>query len=291
MLPLDPDQLRTFIAIAEGGSFTRAAEVVAKTQSAVSMQMRKLEERIGKPLFQRDGRASRLSAEGERLLPYARRLLRLQAETLAAFDTAEQAGTIRLGTPDDYATFLPEILGRFAAHHPLAEMSVVCLPTESLLEAINNDELDIAIITSCHAASRLSPVVARREQLVWVTSERHNVHEEQLLPLALGSTYCDWRRTALRSLEFVGRENRVAFSSSNASAVSAAVLAGLAISVLPLSAVQPGMRVLGVEEGFPGLPRCEIAVLRSAKAESRLAEGLEEHILASLSQVSLPLAA
>src|SRR5688500_14732896 len=248
---LDPDQLRTFIAIAETGSFTRAANSVAKTQSAVSMQMRRLEERIGKPLFARDGRASRLSAEGERLLPYARRLIKLQAETVAAFVDDADSGTARLGTPDDYAAFLPEILGRFAASRPLAELTVTCAPTPMLVQAIHKDEIDIAIITHVASRDHQTPIIARREPLFFVTSERHNVHEEEPLPLALGSTHCEWRRTALACLGEMGRPNRVAFSSWNASAVSAAVLAGLAVSVLPASALLPGMRILGPEDGFP----------------------------------------
>src|SRR5689334_15918463 len=97
--PLDLDQLRTFVAIAESGSFTRAASAVHKTQSAVSMQMRRLEERIGKAIFARSGRASKLTDEGERLLGYARRMIRLAEETLAAFDESELTGAVRLGTP------------------------------------------------------------------------------------------------------------------------------------------------------------------------------------------------
>src|SRR5262249_60327066 len=98
--PLDLDQLRTFVAISETGSFTRAADVVYKTQSAVSMQMRRLEERIGKPIFARDGRNSKLTEEGERLLGYARRMVRLSEGTLAAFDGAEPKGPVPPGPPD-----------------------------------------------------------------------------------------------------------------------------------------------------------------------------------------------
>ncbi len=101
--PLDLDQLQTFIAIADAGSFTRAADAVFKTQSAVSMQMRRLEERIGKPLFERDGRTNRLTEEGERLLLYARRMMQLNGETIAAFDDTQLEGHVRIGTPDDYA--------------------------------------------------------------------------------------------------------------------------------------------------------------------------------------------
>ena len=288
---LDPDQLRTFIAIAETGSFTRAADVVAKTQSAVSMQMRRLEERVGKPLFARDGRASRLSDEGERLLPFARRIMKLQAETVAAFVDSAGTGTVRLGTPDDYAAFLPEILGRFAASWPLAELTVTCDPTPMLVQALQRDAIDIAIITHVPSRDRQTPIIVRREPLFFVTSERHNVHEERPLPLALGSAHCCWRRTALECLAEIGRENRVAFSSWSAGAVSAAVLAGLAVSVLPHSAVKPGMRILGPGDGFQNLPHAEIGVLRSASADTPLADALVEHIVASLGTPSVTAAA
>src|SRR5258708_39308701 len=99
---IDIDQLRTFIAIAETGSFTKAAEFVHKTQSAVSMQMKRLEERLGRPIFTRDGRASKLTEDGERLLDYARRIVKLNVEALAAFSTAELTGRVRLGLPGDY---------------------------------------------------------------------------------------------------------------------------------------------------------------------------------------------
>src|ERR1700753_972085 len=96
---IDVDQLRTFIAIAESGSFTRAAEVVNKTQSAVSMQMKRLEERINRPIFARDGRASKLTEDGSRLLDYARRIVKLNVEALSAFSKTELSGRVRMGAP------------------------------------------------------------------------------------------------------------------------------------------------------------------------------------------------
>src|SRR3712207_1513594 len=192
---LDIDQLRTFVAIADTGSFTRAAEVVHKTQSAVSMQMKRLEERIGKDLFARDGRLSRLTDEGERLLDYARRIVRLNAECIASFADHELAGRVRLGLPDDYADrYLPEILARFARSNPRAEVTVVCEPTPNLLDRIQNGDLDLAIITQC---DRRGPAeIVRVEQLLWVTSARCAVHEETPVPLALGRPTCDWRQSA-----------------------------------------------------------------------------------------------
>ena len=288
MAVLDLDQLRTFVAIAESGSFTRAAEAVHKTQSAVSMQMRRLEERVGKPIFARDGRASKLTAEGERLLTYARRLVKLNDETLAAFDDDELSGNVRLGTPDDYADrFLPEILARFARSNPRVEVTVICEPTQMLVDCLHANELDIAIITHVPAKGRGVEEIVRREPLLWVTSARHCVHDQDPVPLALGRADCCWRGTALAALDRIGREHRLLYSSWN----STAVLAGLAVSVLPESALRPGMRVLSEAEGFPRLPPVEIAIMRSWHQSSPLIDALAEHIVSSLDNLSVPMAA
>ncbi|MFD1695355.1 LysR substrate-binding domain-containing protein [Roseibium aestuarii] len=285
---LDLDQLRTFVAIAENGSFTRAAEAVYKTQSAVSMQMRRLEERIGRSLFFRDGRMSRLTEDGERLLHYARRLVQLNDETLAAFDDSEVAGFVRLGTPDDYADrFLPEILARFSRTHPKAEVNVVCAPTPNLSELIRTNELDVAIVTHVPKFSQQGSEAIRREPLLWVVSARHATENENPLPLALGRPTCDWRKAALAALAASGRESRLLYSSWNSTAVGAAVLAGLAISVLPESALRSGMRVLTEAEGFPKLPDCEIGLLRSWRQNGRVTEALVEHIISSLDNLSV----
>ena len=289
---LDLDQLRTFVAIAESGSFTRAADVVHKTQSAVSMQMRRLEERVGKAIFTRDGRQSRLTDEGERLLHYARRLVKLNDETLAAFDDAELTGRVRLGTPDDYADrFLPEILARFARSNPRVEVTVVCAPTPMLVESLNTNELDIAIVTHVPSRGRLGGEVVRREPLLWVTSARHCVHEEDVLPLALGWPTCCWRGAAQSALEEAGRPYRILYSSWNSSAVAAAVMAGLALSVLPESALRSGMRVLGEADGFPALPLVEIGIVRTWHQATPLIDALSEHIVSSLDNLSIGLAA
>lgn len=287
---LDIDQLRTFLAIADTGSFTRASEVVHKTQSAVSMQMKRLEERIGKPIFARDGRANRLTDDGERLLDYARRIVKLSFEAVAAFSEAELAGRVCLGVPDDYADrYLPEILARFARSHPRVEVSVICEPTSMLTERINDGGLDLAIIT--HTEGHRAAEIIRQEQLLWVTSSRHAVHEENPLPLALGQASCCWRRVAIASLGEMGRQHRVLYTSWSSTAVVAAIFAGLAVSVLPESALRPGMRVLGASDGFPPLPACKIALLRTTYELSSQADALATHIVASLDNLSQTLIA
>ena len=282
---LDIDQLRSFIAIAETGSFTKAAEVVNRTQSAVSMQMKRLEERLDRPVFVRDGRASKLTEDGQRLLDYARRIVKLNVETIAAFSDAELSGRVRLGVPDDYADrYLPEIMARFSRAYPSVELSVICEPSVDLLERIDANEIDLAIVTNCE--SKRASETFRRERLLWVTSARHSTHLEERMPLALGRPTCSWRRIAIERLETVARSYRVIYSSSSAGAVAAAVLAGLSVSVLPESGLRPGMRVLTAAEGFPELPSCRIGLVRNAHETSALADALAEHIVSSLDNLS-----
>jgi DNA-binding transcriptional LysR family regulator len=281
---LDVDQLKTFVAIADAGSFTRAGDLVHKTQSAVSMQMKRLEERVGRPLFNRDGRIARLSDDGERLLDYARRIVRLNTECLSAFQDAALTGRVRLGLPDDYADrYLPEILASFTRMHPRAEVTVICEPTCMLLERVHAGDLDLAIIT--HMETRGPSEIIRVEQLLWVTSTRHAVHEEVPVPLALGRPNCEWRLSATNALEAVGKPFRILFVSWNSTAVGAAVTAGLAVSVLPESAIRSGMRILGPSDGFPALASCKIALVRNTVDATPLSDALACEIRRSLDNI------
>ncbi len=282
---LDIDQLRTLIAIADTGSFTRAADVVHKTQSAVSMQMKRLEERIQRDVFVKDGRAAKLTEDGERLLDYARRIVRLNHDCVTSFTDAALSGRVKLGVPDDYADrYLPEILARFTRSNCKVEVTVICEPTPMLVERVHANELDLAIIT--HSEHRPSAEVIRHERLLWVTAARATVHEETPLPLALGRPTCNWRQAATEKLERQGRPFRVLYSSWNSTAVGAAVMAGLAVSVLPESTIRSGMRVLGPSDGFPPLPSVKIALLRNRLEPSPLADKLAEHIVSSLDNLA-----
>lgn len=280
---LDPDHLRTLVAISETGSFTKAAEEVFKTQSAVSMQMKRLEEVVGKPLFERDGRMSKLTHDGLKLVEYGRRLLRLNEEAVSAFRAPGLSGRVRLGTPDDYVANLPEVLARFARLFPSVEITVMCEPTQELLKRCTDNEIDLAIITRVVEAPRAVPF--RRERLLWVTSDRHRAHDEAIVPLALGRPQCGWRAAALQALDGVGRPHRIVFSSWNASVVGQAVLEGLAVSVLPEAALRPGMRVLSDVDGFPALPYTEIAMLRASPEPTPAIIKMERHIIDALDNI------
>jgi DNA-binding transcriptional LysR family regulator len=287
---LDVDLLKTFLAIADMGSFTRAAEEVHKTQSAVSMQMKRLEEIIGRPLFARDGRQSRFTADGERLIEYARRIARLNDETVAAFTRPELTGTLRFGTPDDYADrFLPEILARFSRTHPLVTVDVECHISGLLFEKTRKGEIDLALVTvGCDV---VPDEFVRREPLVWVTSTRHSVHQLEVLPVALSHAGCEWRKTVLQALDREGRKFRIAYSSPNSNAVNAAVMAGLAVGAVPEMSVRPGMRILTESDGFPPLGSVELGIVRKPGRSNSATEALARHISDSISNISRPLMA
>lgn len=286
MIPnLDLDLLKTFLAIADTGNFTRAAEEVNKTQSAVSMQMKRLEELLGRALFTRDGRVSRFTPDGERLIAYARRLVALNDETVSAFTRPELTGTVRFGTPDDYADrFLPEIMARFARTHPLVTVDVDCMPTPSLFERTRRGEMDLALVTMGTNITTDHPV--RREPLVWVTSVRHNTHLLDVLPLALSHAGCQWRGMVEKALEKSGRAYRIAYASPNSNAVTAAVLSGLAVGAVPDLCVRPGMRVLTEKEGFPALGSFDIGLARKPGRASSAADALARHVAESLGSLN-----
>ena len=266
---IDIDQLRTFIAIAETGSFTKAADVVHKTQSAVSMQMKRLEERLDKPIFARDGRASKLTEDGERLLDYARRIVKLNLEALAAFSGPELSGSVRLGVPDDYADrYLPEIMARFSRAYPGVELTVICEPSVDLLERIDANELDLAIITTTETPAAVGDVPPRAAAVGDVESPRARITRIRCRSRSAGKA-ARWRRIALECLE--KRRSSAPASCSRArmpAPVAAAVLAGLAVSVLPESGLRPGMRVLTPADGFPELPYCRIGLVRNPHESS-----------------------
>lgn len=283
--PLDLDQLNTFIAISETGSFTRAADQVFKTQSAVSMQMRRLEERIGQPIFIKDGRINRLSDDGEKLLDYARKMLKLNDETINAFSGDQLEGSIRFGTPDDYADrFMPSIIAQFAQTHPNIELNVICEPSRELHLRMENDELDVALVT--HEDVKYSTGVIRTEPLYWVTSHNHMVHEEETIPLAIGRDDCCWRDVAIAALDKANRNHRIIVASHSATVIVSAVLAGLAVAPLPECALQYGMRILTEVDKFPQLGMTQIGLLKRPGAAPTLVEALSQHIIASLDNIT-----
>ncbi len=290
MLPnLDVDLLKTFAVLAETGNFTRTAEEVGRTQSAVSMQVKRLEELVGKPLIARVGRTNSLTADGQMMLDYARRMIQLNDEAMTVFTKPEIAGHVRFGTPDDYADrVLPDILARFARTNPKVQVDVDCQTSRAMVEMVKAGDLDLAMITcECDIANAQA---IRSERLLWVTSARHSVHRSETLPVALSHFGCAWRQMALDGLEAIGRPYRLAYSSSNSVAIASAVTAGLAVAAIPEICMRPGMRILTEADGFPPLGLFEIGLVRSSKSSDAI-DTLACHIAEAMCQLTTAVAA
>jgi DNA-binding transcriptional LysR family regulator len=292
--PLDLDQLQSFCAIADCGSFTEAARRVNKTQSAVSMQIKRLEERLGDDLFVRDGRTVVLTEPGEALYGKARRMLKLNAEIVDLFSNEDLAGSIRFGVPDDYAVrLLPVILSSFQKTHPRIVVDVRCQPTEELLAGMRAGKYDVIVFTN--GVDREYGELFRTERMFWVASQGGSALACEPLPIACGTLHCCWRADALDALTRVGRDYRVAYTSSNALAISSAVLSDLAVGFLPESALQPGMQVIAEAPGLPRLSDAQIALMRASHAYGGIYDALAQHIIASMGNLEgkdvLPVAA
>jgi DNA-binding transcriptional LysR family regulator len=277
---LDVDLLRTLVAIAETGSFNRAARAVFRTPSAVSMQMKKLEEQVGRTLFAKDGRSVILTPDGEMLVGYGRRILKLAEEAIQRFRAPDVAGVVRLGAPDDFATrFVPEILARFAASYPNVEVDVTVLSSSELAKMLDARELDAALLSSGHANNPLNLAsVVHRERLVFAGLGHGCAHERRPLPLALSNVGCAWRNMALDALDRASIEYRIAYTSRHYVGQLAAVLAGLAVAPLPRTVVTPDLKIIGEEAGLPTLGYYEVELRRSPAAGGPLVDALVEHV-------------
>lgn len=280
---LDTDALRSFLAIVDSGSFTRAAERVAKTQSAVSMQMRRLEERLGRPLFVKDGRGVRLSADGETLAPYAREMLRIEAEALAAVSGRALAGRVTLGMPDDFADWLmADVAKDFSRRHPLVELSLVCDNSATLARRVAAREIDLAVVTLTPEVEEQAAAIEiiAAQPLLWVASRRHTAQERRPLPLALDGPACPWRQTALAALDKAGVPWRLVLSSRSRAAIAPLVEAGLAVTVVAPASIRGDLRALDETSGLPPLPDARVG-LALAASPSQQARALADSIRAA----------
>lgn len=272
---IDTELLRTFVAIADHGGFTRAGEVVNRTQSAVSMQMKRLEEDlIQRPLFQKDGRTVSLTIEGQVLLGYARRILKLHGEVFNTLREPHMVGVVKIGSPDDYVMrFLPGILQRFAQAYPLVQIEVHCEPSKQLLL---RQDLDLSIVTR-EPGTEIGQIL-RQERFVWMVAQGFYPHEQSPMPLAMFNTDCFCRTWACNALDTMQRDYRIAYTSASLAAISAVVTAGLAVTAQLESLLTPDLRIIGEAEQMPQLPLASIVLLRNPKNPSPITECLAEHI-------------
>jgi molybdate transport repressor ModE-like protein len=279
---LDIDLLKTLVAIADAGSVTGAAARVGRSPGAVSMQLKRLEETIGRPLFERSRQGMELTGDGERLLAYARRIVDLHREALDAFRCPDLEGSVRIGTIDDFGVVrLSEVLAAFARSHPRVTVDVTLGPSADLGPRLERGELDLSLLTpGCSVPWRNSDRLIHDEPLVWVGRDGGRAWRERPLPLALSSPGCAWRRAALDALDRANIPYRVAYTSDHYEGEKAAIQADLAIAPLPRSLIEPGLMQVRASE-LPGAIGTSRIALRLGADPSEATLALAERIAES----------
>lgn len=260
------DWLRAFVAVVDAGSLSGAAPLVHRSQSAVSMQLKKLEAAVGRQLLVRDSRQQQLTPDGQVLLGYARRILDLHSDAQHAFSGNELTGRIRLGVPDDYAArYLTPVLKRFALRYGAVEIELDCEQSTSLIPRIERGDLDLALVSRDHPRRG---TLLFREPMVWVGSPQFDVWRRDPLPIATYESTSQARRCAIHSLALQGRDYRVVYNSSSLAGQIAAVESGLAVAVLTRCSAPDHLEILGAEHGLGPLEPMEVAVYRSRASQS-----------------------
>ncbi|WP_296988383.1 LysR family transcriptional regulator [Thalassospira sp. UBA1131] len=281
---LDLDLARTFVAICETGNFSRAAEKVHRSASAISLQVKKLETMVGRELFKRETRKVTMTEDGEVLLGYARRLLKLNDEAMLHFHAPEFAGTVRLGVPNDTGIVaIPEILKRFAQTHPHVDIDVNLGPTRTLRQAIHKGDLDIAVFSFDAELDRQPPIHA--EPLVWLGVRHGSAIDKRPLPVSMAEPGCYWRTMALKALDDAGVNYRIAYTSEFCQAQIAAVRADLAIAPLPISVISDDLVHLGPSHGLPEIGEYRMT-LAKRDGHGAVEEALAEHVIAGFRKIS-----
>jgi DNA-binding transcriptional LysR family regulator len=285
---LDPDLLEAFVAVADHRSFTRAAATLNRTQSAVSMQIKRLEDRLDVELFNRTKANVDLSAAGERLLGYARRILTLNEEAIGRLAERKVEGVVRLGVMDDYGTFIiPPLLANFLAGYPKIHIEMETGLTSSMPARLG-EAYDLVI--AMHPEGRGEGEFLRREQAVWAAAPSQTVEDLEPLPVALYPQGCLFRKWAIEALDAAKRPWRLAFVSHSLGAVESVVAQGLAVTVVKAGTFPPKLRPLSHRDGMPALPAADIRLHRAANlspAGALLADHLRTNISKRPDEVSL----
>lgn len=280
---LQIDWLKCFVAVVDAGSLSAAAPELHRSQSAVSMQLKKLEAALDSQLLLRSPRQLQLTPAGQTLLGYARRMLDLHGEAQAAFHGEELAGRVRLGVPDDYAQkYLTPVLKRFAPRHGAVEIQLVCEQSTSLIPRVASDDLDLALVSRDHARRG---ALLFHEPMVWVGSAQFAVWRRDPLPIAVYEDTSLARRSAINSLALQGRRYKVVYHSSNLAGQIAAVESGLAVAALTQCSAPAHLEVLGSAQGLGPLEPMQVAVYRSrASHGAKAVDSLHDLLVKTLRQ-------
>ncbi len=274
---LDSDLLRTFLAVAQAGSVTDGAARIHRSQSATSIQVKRLEAILGRSVFDRHGRGVVLSETGRRLLPVAQDVTARLDVTLREISQCAVSGQLHVGIPDDHGRAkLVEIISAFTRHHPGVELVVTCALSTEFPNALEKGALDLAIYEVEHPKPQEE--VLFEDPTCWMTSTHRDFPTGESLPVALFDHACWWRDVAIASLEARGKPYRIAYSSQSVSGVIAAVEAGIAVGLLGRSSLHAGLAAVDENLGFGSTSASKLVMAARGAKETQLQAAMKEAV-------------
>lgn len=274
-MSFDTGLLQAFIAVHQANGFTRAAEQLHLTQSAVSHQIRRLEELVGRPLFRRTTRRLSLTADGEELLRHAQRILQAQDALAQHFRCSPIEGTVRFGVPESFMSEgLPQLLHQFSRSCPNVRLEVSVGLTLDLATMVRERELDLAVVVSVSGTTE--GTLLRRLPMVWAAAEGFELREGASLPLAYSPPPCVCRQVSIDALDAAGIPWHGAFSSHSLQDLRAVALSGLAVATFTRDNLRPGMVVLDESHDLPALPMLDFTLAYSEGASGERSPAVVE---------------
>jgi DNA-binding transcriptional LysR family regulator len=281
------DLLRTFVSVIDLGAFTKAGDALGRTQPAISLQVRRLEELVGAPIIKQVGRTLLLTSEGEMLLSYAREILRLNDEAASYFNRSKIAGVVRVGLPNDYAvTFLQGVITEYTRQHPEISLELHCGWSAEILDRLRADELDLAVaMVNNERAQYLSRSWIERP--IWAAAENATFDRGKGIPLAAHPEGCAYRARMIQALDAAQIRWRVAYTGSGIGGLQNAVVNGLGASALTRYTMLPGMRALDEKDGFPPLAEIRVGLFYKHPRLSDAGIRLVNHVIARLDEAGV----
>ena len=261
MKNLPMDLLRAFVSVSQLRSFTKAGELLGRSQPAVTLKIKRLEELVDQKLFLRGGKSLELSDSGVALYNYANQILTLNDLAISQISKSTVHGNIRLGIPSEFATvLLPKIVSRFAKAYPNVALEVNCELSKYLLTSAGRESHDLILVLAGQDAD-LDGDLVKTDELVWVSSKKFNRAKEDAVPLIVASEGCIYRHTAMTGLSNASLSWKIVYTNPDLTGIQYAIQEGLGVTVLSRSIVPENLHILSASAGLPSLDRVSINII------------------------------
>lgn len=276
------DLLRSFVIVTQVGGFTQAGELLGRSQPAISLQIKRLEELLSQILLIRRGQKIELTQSGQMLFEYARNILALNDEVLGRLDTTTISGKVKLGIPSEFATtLLPKIIARFRQANPNVTLEVNCDLSKNLLTKTARSQHDL-ILALHDDPKEAGHYLVKTDDLVWVSSHENDFQKDETVPLIVSHEGCIYRKRAINRLDAMARSWQIVYTIPDLTGIKAAIEEGLGITVLAKSTVPDSLRILKSSKKLPALGQVGISLVSSGKEENEAVMKMSEYLRASL---------